>query len=372
MSSNSTDSFYPYAPSHILPAVFGSLTAVSLILHVYQNFHYRYWRITFFVVWAGMIFTTGWFVRLASSYDHELAPIGAKSTSMYIVQTVMILAAPPIYAAVEYNILARLLHYLPYHAPLHPRRVYVFFVYLGAIVESLTGTAGSLLAQSHGNPGLYETARTLSSVALVLQGAVEGLFINIVWLVHRRYSRDHNERVPKNISRLCMTLYGTSILILFRCVFRAIESFSSVPAYDPNYACHGLCQFTSSNEWYLYVFEGAPMILYTFWLNIVHPGRLLPRERLRYLDIDGRTERIGPGWIDRRSKWQTFVDPFDLGGMLKGEPSHEMFWTRPDQWPEVSDGNSFVLGTASNIGGHEGLRLKKVNVGNGSMRDHVK
>lgn len=30
-------SLYPYAPSHILPAVFAAIVGLSLALHVYQN-----------------------------------------------------------------------------------------------------------------------------------------------------------------------------------------------------------------------------------------------------------------------------------------------------------------------------------------------
>lgn len=79
------------------------------------------------------------------------------------------------------------------------------------------------------------------------------------------------------------------------------------------------------------------MVLYTYWLNIIHPGRLLPRQRQVFRDIDGYTERFGPGWIDRRSTYQTFLDPYDLVGILRSQPSHEKFWegSASDQWPIV-------------------------------------
>ena len=89
---------------------------------------------------------------------------------------------------------------------------------------------------------------------------------------------------------------------------------------DPS-LCTGACRVISHQEWYLYVFEALPMALYTIWLNVMHPGRFLPREKQRYLDIDGTTERLGPGWIDRRAAWATFVDPMDLTNTLKGQPA---------------------------------------------------
>ena len=82
----------------------------------------------------------------------------------------------------------------------------------------------------------------------------------------------------------------------------------------------------------------------------MYPGRLLPSNANRYLDFDAVTERMGPGWIDTRSKWETFVDPLDLGGMVRGKPAHEAFWLKVDDW-SVAGGGSFATGTATNVKG---------------------
>lgn len=81
--------------------------------------------------YAGVVFTTGWIARVLTSYD-------TSSLNPCILQTVFILAGPPIYSAAEYNILNRLMNYVPMHAPLRPRRIYTFFIYLGVAVKSLT------------------------------------------------------------------------------------------------------------------------------------------------------------------------------------------------------------------------------------------
>ena len=140
-------------------------------------------------------------------------------------------------------------------------------------------------------------------------------------------------------------LYGTASLVLIRCIARAIDSFAT-EKLSPEH-CGSLCRFLATHEWYIYVFEAVPMAIYTIWLNIMHPGRYLPKEKTRFLDLDGKTERLGPGWIDRRSQWETFADPLDLMGMISGKPSHEKFWLRGDQYPITSDG-SFAQGTATN------------------------
>jgi hypothetical protein len=176
---------------------------------------------------------------------------------------------------------------------------------------------------------------------------VECVFISIIALIHHRAVKAH--ALSRNIRWLCIMLYGTATLVLVRCLFRAIESFAikSVTSADD---CDALCRVVARQEWYLYVFEALPMALYTIWLNIMHPGRYLPKNKMRYLDIDGKTERLGPGWIDRRSKWETFVDPFDLVNTINGKPAHEKFWLRSEQWPVATNG-SFAQGTASNADG---------------------
>lgn len=276
------------------------------------------------MVWGGTVFTAGWIMRIVSTYH-------SYNLDYYISQYCLIVAGPPIWAACEYNILGRLMHYLPMHAPLHPHRVVIFFVYIGAAVESLTAAGASTIAANKGDLAAIRRGGTLLSIALVLQGAVECLFVFLVVVIHRRCARAHNGKLPRNVRTLCIMLYGTATLVFIRCIARAIEAFSTETTISCNSTCHVLLY----HEWYLYVFEAAPMLLYTYWLNIIHPGRLLPEKRQTYLDLDGKTERLGPGWIDRRPRWETFADPLDLVGLIKGQPSHERFWGRPEEWPVV-------------------------------------
>lgn len=77
------------------------------------------------------------------------------------------LGGPPIYAAAEYNILGRLMNYLPMHAPFHPNRVVIVFIYLGAAVESLTGAGAAMMATSQGEDvDKYELGGRLISISV--------------------------------------------------------------------------------------------------------------------------------------------------------------------------------------------------------------
>jgi hypothetical protein len=273
-------------------------------------------------------------MRTASSYHRT-------NLNLYIAQYVLIYAGPPIYSAAEYDVLGRLMGYLPMHAPLHPRRVVYFCVYLGAAVEGLTAAGAAIMATASGPTKNDRRKRgaLLLSIALVLQAVVETLFMSLILVVHRRYARACRQRNEKggtarprrNVHNLCLMLYGTSTLALVRCVFRAVESFGTADIYQGD--CRGVCRVVLFHEWFLYVFEAAPMVLYTFWINVMHPGRFLPGNLNQYLDLDGTTERVGPGWTDTRSQWETFVDPFDTRATLRGHPNHVQFWLKPEDWP---------------------------------------
>lgn len=189
------------------------------------------------MLWGGLVFTAGWIARIFSARNTD-------NLDLYISQNVLILAGPPIYAAAEYAILSRLMHYLPYHAPLHPHRVLTFFVYLGAAVESLTAAGASTIAANPTDLDKYKLGNTLLSISLVLQAAVECVFIYLVALIHQRCARSN--LLAQNVRIMVIMLYGTSALILFRCIFRAIESFGTKTQVVE---CDSLCRFLRDNEW---------------------------------------------------------------------------------------------------------------------------
>jgi hypothetical protein len=282
---------------------------------------------TFFLVWGGLFFTIGWIIRSASTYNPY-------NSSLYKGQYRCIIAAPPVYAAAEYNILSRLLRYVPMHTPLHPDRVLYVFVFLGVVVEALLGTGANLVSSARvDHHDKYKTGNTLLAIAFLLQALVEIAIFVFTLLIHLRCRR--SGLFTKNIRCLCNILYATSALVFVLCVFRTIETFGLYTFYDGP-PCLGLCATLTFHEWYLYIFEAAPMIIYTLWLNLMHPGTILPSNQDVYLDPDGKTERIGPGWVDGRSRWEAWTDPFDTKGRLKGSPWHEEFWLEPQMWPELT------------------------------------
>ena len=97
--------------------------------------------------------------------------------------------------------------------------------------------------------------------------------------------------------------------------------------------------YIGSHESFFYVFDGALMIINTVMFNIIHPMMILPNSNKVYLATDGYTERMGPGWMDKRNFFVTLIDPFDVVGLLKKNNDDNdkkvKFWERDEDFPIV-------------------------------------
>lgn len=153
------------------------------------------------------------------------------------------------------------MNYLPMHAVLNPNRVLIFFVYVGAVVEAITAAGAAKNAAAGSDIDKYKCGGEVIAAGLVLQAVVECLVVGIVATVHVRATRAR--MVSRNVQTLCITLYGTSTLVLLRCVFCAVEAFEM---FD-NLGCVDNCGSILSNEWYLFAFELGPMLIFTYWLS---------------------------------------------------------------------------------------------------------
>lgn len=329
--ANSDDdwSLYAYEPNRPAPIAFAIILLLVAIYQFYQSFsklHDRnipndpanldvpvqfHWRkFGFMMMWASSVWIGGFVCRAISVYNTQ-------AVNIFIAQFVLVLMGPPLYAAAEYFILGRLLAYLPYHAPLHPGRVIPFFALLSAAVESLTANGA---ANSGGDRDPSQRASGIATLkaALILQCFVELGFMSIVASVQRRCHKAG--LFPKQIRPIFWILYLTSSMVLVRCIVRTIEGFEA-PHCQP-WVTIDTCGYVSRHEWILWVFEIANITLFVILLAVFHPGKYLPRDSRIFLDqIDGKTERVGPGFskADKRPIWQTVVDPFGLYPTLTGK-----------------------------------------------------
>lgn len=236
----------------------------------------------------------------------------------------------PVYEAANFLTLGRILYYIPYHSPIHPGRVFTTFLAVGVVIELFTANGGALSANQSNPESKRKTGDALLKTALILQLV---LMVAFVSLILRFAYRCHKAGLlTRKLIRLLTVLLISCALITARTVFRTVEHFAVVEVWNNlekvrkgEADIHPLI----AEEWYFWVFEVAVMFCNTVMLNIFHPMTRLPRSNKIYLAPDGVTEIEGPGFKENRPTWLTFIDPFDISGMIMGR-KHERYW-EPEQ-----------------------------------------
>ena len=134
-----------------------------------------------------------------------------------------------------------------------------------------------------------------------------------------------------------------------------IEQWNANPSKGPDQRQPS--KYLLDHEVFFYIFDAALMLLNSVILNIWHPARYLPRDNKVYLARDGKTELSGPGWVDGRRWWFSWLDPFDLVGLAVGRDSRNKFWEQQQQVEGEVDGlgNDLVQGPQGEVvGGNDG------------------
>ena len=124
-----------------------------------------------------------------------------------------------------------------------------------------------------------------------------------------------------------VAMFVSSALITVRNIYRVVENFEGPDGY------------VMTREAFLYVFDGLLMLGNAVLWNILYPARLLPKDPRIFLSKDGVTERMGPGWEDRRRWYFYFIDPFHIGRFFQKDGNGIKYWDREDEWPVVNHGD---------------------------------
>lgn len=224
----------------------------------------------------------------------------------------MLFVAPPVYSGALYFIFGRVLYYLPYLSPMHPGRVWTTFIALDLVVGIIAGNGASLASNSSNSLSKVKLGFDLAKASLILQLAMFLAFVLLVAIFHNRCLKAHmfNDRTKMII----YLLYASSFLILVRNTFRTATFF-----FPPLGACNRI-------EAFFWVFEATPMVINTYMMNWYPPAKYMPANHKIYLATDGKTELEGPGMVDKRHFLLSFVDPFDIGGIITKRDSKNRFW----------------------------------------------
>ncbi|KAF2836926.1 hypothetical protein M501DRAFT_996060 [Patellaria atrata CBS 101060] len=301
----SENNLWYYQPNKAAPIAFMILFLISGICHFYQTQRYHSWRYTLLMPWAALLFVGGFAVREAGAYN-------TGNLNLVIATNALIMSGPPVYAAIDYLVLSRIMFYLPYLAPMHPGRVITTFLGLDAIIEALIVNGAVRLSNSSLPASTRETGATLVKVSLIAQALMFLVFIALCILFQLRGKRAGV--LNPRLDTVFWTLYASATLITTRCIYRIVEFFQG---WDGEINTH---------EPYFWVFEASIMLLNTCVFNLWHPGQRLPRSNSVYLSPDGQTELQGLGWEDDRPFLVSMFDPFDLWGLIRGKDKETAFW----------------------------------------------
>jgi hypothetical protein len=258
--------------------------------------------------WGALVLTAGFAVRAYGAWHYD-------NLDVLIANTVLIMSGPPVYALINYMVLGRLLHYVPYLSPMHPGRVLTTFLAADGLCEILIIQGAQRMVNTRLSAVEQKVGGDLVKAALIMQAMLFAIFILLGAIFHHRSSKARV--LTKGLRSVLIVMYISSLIITARCIYRIVEFFEG---YQGEVFTH---------ETYFWVFEASIMFANTAMLNIWHPGRHLPRSNKVFLAQDGVTEMRGPGWEDSRPWLVTLMDPFDVVGLCTGRDKKTRFWELP-------------------------------------------
>lgn len=282
---------YAYHPSESAGWAFVALFAGSTVAHIVLMFPYRSAFFIPMIIGGISSFTPpdppdhaqllivlthhlvesgGYYGRVWSSHD----PSNFKA---YILQVLLILAAPPIISATIYMALSRIIKALDaaHHAIVSPRWTTALFM-LGDIVAFCSQLAGAGM-QATTSASVRKTGGTVVTVGLFFHLALFSFFIVNTIVFHVRNSRNPSylsghPRVP-NWRRRMYALYLASAFIQVRNIVRIAEYIQ------------GADGFVMSHEVFIYLFDAALMWLAITIFVVVHPGKLIKKAKRAEKDM---------------------------------------------------------------------------------------
>ncbi|KAL2817580.1 putative RTM1-like protein [Aspergillus granulosus] len=250
---------YRYDPSIGAAVVFVILFLIASGIHTYQAIRTRTWFLIPFVIgghfeWIGYI---GRAISGTEAPDFTLNP--------YILQTLLLLIAPTLYAATIYMELGRIVLLTDGEAYCFiPRRWLTKIFLLGDTISFIMqGSGGGIMAS--GSVSALTTGEHIIIAGLVIQLLFFSLFVITSIKFHLGLRRAPSRKVLHSQppwERHMYALYMGSGLIFVRSLFRLVE-----------YA-QGNDGYLVSHEVYLYLFDAVLMVAVMGVFAWVHPSEI--------------------------------------------------------------------------------------------------
>lgn len=196
----------------------------------------------------------------------------------YIIQSLLLLIAPAVYAASIYMILGRLITTIEadHHSMIRPTWLTKIFVAGDVLSFLMQSTGGGMLAKQDKNSA--KLGENIILGGLFVQILFFGFFMVATVVFHLRLRKNPTQasQMSTKWRTLLMALYVASFFILVRSVFRVVE-------YK-----QGRGGYLMSREVWLYIFDGVLMFSVTVLFNVVHPSIAVPGRKGKVAE-DGYT-----------------------------------------------------------------------------------
>lgn len=271
--------FYYYEPSMAAAAVLAVLFGLATLVHSYQLARSRTWFMIPFVI-GGIFETVGYGGRIMSATENP----GPYDKIPYIIQSLLLLVAPPFFAASVYMELGRIVMMVGAEEKLFIRRAWLTKIFvIGDVATFLIQATGSSMMASD-DPDKVNIAHYAVVGGLFLQILFFGLFVVVATIFHVRLSTVSTPlAIKRPWTKHMISLYVVSMLILVRSVVRGIEF---IQGYDG---------YIMTHEAFLYGFDAVLMFLAVVTMNVIHPGEVasylredqtsVSKGKLRSLDV---------------------------------------------------------------------------------------
>ncbi|KAF5258554.1 hypothetical protein FOXYS1_10868 [Fusarium oxysporum] len=275
--SENTFKMYHYHPTEAGAIAFVVLFLATTLAHTWQLFRYRVWFVIPIIV-GGILEMIGYAARYASGKETPnwtLTP--------YIIQAILLLVAPALFAATIYMELGRIITLVNGEGlALISRKWMTKIFVVGDVLSFFLQGGGKHYTQrlqaglnltSFLTGGGYQSAGSLSALRMGAKIIIIGLFVQLAFfgafLVVAVNFHINIVRRPTTRSRIGIPwqkhlklLYATGMLIMVRSVFRAVEYLQGDDGY------------LLAREGYLYVFDALLMFIVMVLFNLMHPAEL--------------------------------------------------------------------------------------------------
>ncbi|PON30869.1 hypothetical protein TGAM01_v200289 [Trichoderma gamsii] len=247
---------YRYYPSVPAAAIFIALYSIVTIAHIAIIVTSRTWSFTPFII-GGLFELVGYIGRVISAKDiWALGP--------YIVQSILLLVAPALFAASIYIILGQIMVFVGGEQfSLVPRRWLTKVFVAGDVVSFLLQMAGGGI-QAAGTLEFLNLGEKIITAGLFAQIVFFGFFIVVAIVFQVRFAR-HQAASDLRLAKWkkhMYTLYIGSLLIMVRSIFRVVEYLM------------GNNGFLLRHEYLVYIFDATLMFLVMLLFLWVHPRQL--------------------------------------------------------------------------------------------------